>query len=34
MIGCGQGGKHKDDIFGFMAGYPVRFAMWRFTIHA
>jgi hypothetical protein len=35
MIGCGQGGKHKDDIFG-KGGYPVRFVkfpMWRYTIH-
>jgi hypothetical protein len=36
MIGCGQGGKHKDDIFGFKGGYPVRFVkspMWGYTMH-
>jgi hypothetical protein len=36
MIGCGQGGKHKDDIYGFVGGYLerfVKFPMWRFTIN-
>jgi hypothetical protein len=35
-IGCGQGGKQKDDIFGFKGGYLARFvkpSMWVYTMH-
>jgi hypothetical protein len=35
VLGCGQGGYHKKEIYGFKGGYPVRFAkfpMWKLTM--